>query len=95
MLSYLWPCLLALVSYLLGGSDMRVLFGNMEFGYFCVGKDTGPMCVVHSIQAVLDLENEDAADSLLSKYDSYIIPELTKCEITYAPGVFNSIVGTN
>jgi hypothetical protein len=70
---------------------MKVLFGDMEFGSFATGKTSSPVCIVQNVQAVMDLPNEDAADAMLARYDSYVIPELTRCEIVYRPGAWNTI----
>lgn len=72
---------------------MKVIFGDMEFGTFSVHGDMGtPMCLVHKVQAVLDLPNEEAADALLGpEYDSYIIPRHTPMTIVYATGALTDI----
>lgn len=69
---------------------MKVIFGEMEFGEFSVGGDTPtPICVIHKVEAVLTLPNEEAADSLLGKYDSYIIPSVSKHTLVYRHGALD------
>lgn len=71
---------------------MRVIFGDMEFGEFSVGGDTPtPICIIRTVQAVMDVPTEDAADALLGQYDSYVVPDLTDREILYAPGAWSAI----
>lgn len=70
---------------------MKVIFGDMEFGVFSLenGIAPEPMCVIHKVEAVLTLPNEEAADSLLGKYDSYIIPSLSKHTLVYRHGALD------
>ena len=70
---------------------MVVIFGYMEFGSFAINGDPSPLCIIRIVQAVMDLPDEEAADELLTRYDSYVIPELTDCEILYAPGAWSAI----
>jgi hypothetical protein len=70
---------------------MKAIFGEMEFGDFVVSGNPSPICIVHRVQAVMDLPNEDAADALLTQYDSYVIPDLTNREIVYALNAWNDI----
>ena len=71
---------------------MRVIFGDMEFGEFSVGGDTPtPICIIRTVQAVMDVPNEDAADALLGQYDSYIIPSVSKHTLVYIPGAWSAI----
>lgn len=70
---------------------MRVIFGDMEFGDFVVSGESFPICIIRAVQAVMDVPTEDAADALLTQYDSYVVPDLTDCEILYAPGAWSAI----
>lgn len=71
---------------------MKVIFGEMEHGSFAqFGEAEFPLCLVYTVQAVMDLPDEDAADALLRQYDSYVIPSLTKAEIFYASGAWDAI----
>ena len=72
---------------------MKVIFGDMEFGEFSLenGIAPEPMCVIHKIEAVMDMPNEEAADALLGQYDSYVIPSLSKHTIVYTPGAWSAI----
>ena len=74
---------------------MKVIFGELEHGSFAyLGAEEFGLCLVHKVQAVMDLPDEDAADALLSQYDSYVIPSLTKSEIFYASDAWDAITTT-
>ena len=74
---------------------MKVIFGGMEFGQFRVADGNHcPVCLVRWVHAIMDLPDEDAADALLSQYDSYVIPSLTKSEIFYASDAWDAITTT-
>ena len=71
---------------------MRVIFGDMEFGSFAIcGEEVFTICIIRTVQAVMDVPTEDAADALLTQYDSYVVPDLTDCEILYAPGAWSAV----
>ena len=65
-------------------NTLKAFFGEIEFGYLCIGRDTSPIAVVHKIDAAMDVADEESADALLGTYDSYIIPSLNKHEIVFA-----------
>lgn len=71
---------------------MKVIFGEMESGSFaCHGTEEFGLYLVHKVQAVMDLPDEDAADALLSQYDSYVVPSMIKTGIFYAPGAWDAV----
>ena len=72
---------------------MKVIYGDMEFGDFVVSGTPSQMCIIHKVQAIFDMnENEiEKVDDFLGQYDSYIIPSLSEHEIVYAPGAWGAI----
>jgi hypothetical protein len=64
---------------------MKAIFGTIEFGYLCIGRDTSPIAIVHNIVKVVDVEDETTADNLLDDTaESYIIVEKYKGEIVFS-----------
>lgn len=72
---------------------MKVIFGDMEFGEFSLENGIAPeaMCLIHKVEAVMELPNMQAADALLGQYDSYIIPTNSPYRIAYLPGALDNL----
>ena len=64
---------------------MRIIFGDMEFGDFVVDNHTTPICVIHKVKAIMDVDSEFDPESLLPKYGGYIYTENSKYEIVIKP----------
>jgi hypothetical protein len=64
---------------------MKAIFGTIEFGYLCIGRDTSPIAIVHDVVKVVDVEDEAAADKLLDDAaESYIIVDTYKEEVVFS-----------
>jgi hypothetical protein len=64
---------------------MKAIFGSIEFGYLCFGRDTTRVALFHSVTALREVSSEDEADSLLDELgESYLILDNIKHEIMFA-----------
>ncbi len=64
---------------------MKAIFGSIEFGYLCIGRDTTPVALFHSVTALRDVKSIEDADSLLNELgDAYLILDNSKHEIMFA-----------
>jgi hypothetical protein len=64
---------------------MKAIFGTIEFGYLCIGRDTSGVAIIHNVNKCMSVDDEDDADRQLSDLiESYIIPELNNREILFA-----------
>lgn len=62
----------------------QVWFGKMTHGTFTIAGDSNPMVIVHSIDHVERMTEDQADDYMTANgYDSYLIPKLFKGEIVY------------
>ena len=68
-------------------SKNLVLFGNIEFGDFCKGRDAFPCAVIYDIQCQLLMDESEADDFMVEHgYSGYLIPAEFKGEIFFGRG---------
>jgi len=68
-------------------SKNLVLFGDIEFGDFCKGRDTFPCAVIHEIKCQLLMDETEADDFMVKHgYSGYLIPAEFKGEIYFSEG---------
>ena len=67
------------------GEMRTILFGDFEFGEFVKGRDSFPCAIIHEIQDVQVMAEDEADDFMADNHFSgYLIPAIFEGEIYYS-----------